>query len=53
MACVTGRGTSLYMPFRYVPPQRVRVFAPFWSGIGYSFQGSYGGVSTYLSIGSK
>ena len=37
-------GTSLYKPFRYVPPQRVRVFAPFWSGIGYSCQGSYGGV---------
>ena len=37
-----GGGTSLYKPFRYLPPQRV--FAPFWSGIGYSFKGSYGGV---------
>ena len=25
----------------------------FWSGIGYSFQGTYGGAWTYLSIGSS
>ena len=32
-----GGGTSLNKPFRYLPHQRVRFFAPFWSGIGYSF----------------
>ena len=26
---------------------------PFWSGIGYSFRGTYGSVWTYLSIGSN
>ena len=44
--CYGGGGgvTSLYKQFRYVPPQRVRFLRPFWSGIGYSFQGNYGGV---------
>ena len=44
MACVTGRegggGTSLNKPFRYLPHQRVRFFAPFWSGIGIVFKGA-------------
>ena len=50
-----GRGTPLYKPYRYVPPQSGRVFAPFWSengytlcqfcsGIGYGFRGNYGSV---------
>ena len=29
-------GTPLYKPYRYVPPQRVGVFAPFWSENGYT-----------------
>ena len=48
-------GTPLYKPYRYVPPQRVGVFAPFWSdngytlclfwsGIWYGFRGNYGSV---------
>ena len=45
-----GGGTSLYKPYRYVPPQRVwfwglfglKTLCPFWSGIGYGFEGTTG-----------
>ena len=29
--------TPLYKPYRYVPPQRVRLFGPFWSETGVDF----------------
>ena len=56
-----GGDTPLYKPYRYVPPHRVGVFAPFWSenwyrlcpfwsGIGYGCRGNYGSVGTYLSF---
>ena len=54
-----GGGTPLYKPKRYVPPQKGRVFdpfwsengyrlCPFWSGIGYGLWGNYGSVWTYV-----
>ena len=47
-----GRGTPLDKPYRYVPPQRVGFFepfwsenryrlCPFWSGIGYDFRENF------------
>ena len=50
-----GEGAPLEKPYRCVPPQRVGVFAPFWSengytfcpfwsGIGYVFREKYGSV---------
>ena len=59
-----GRGTPLDKPYRYVPPQRVGFFepfwsenryrlCPFWSGIGYDFRGNflnYGNVWTRVSF---
>ena len=50
-----GGGIPLYRPYRYVLPPSDRVFAPvwsengytlgpFWSGIGYDFQGNYWSV---------
>ena len=52
-----GGGTPLYKLYRYVPPQRVWFFAPFWSengyricpfwsGNGYGFRRNYGSVWT-------
>ena len=50
-----GGGTLLYKTYRYVPPLKGTVFAPFrsengyrlcpfWSGIGYCFRRNYGSV---------
>ena len=49
LTCITfWEGTPLYKPYRCVTHQRV--FAPFWSGIGYGFRGIYGSVRAYLSF---
>ena len=42
-------GTPLYKLFRYVPPQRRRVFAPFWSENGYSFCPCWSGYRVWFS----
>ena len=53
--------TPINKQYRYVPLHRVRFIAPFWSengstlcpfwsGIGYGFQGNYRSVWTYLSF---
>ena len=52
-------GTPLYKPCRYVPPQKGRVFAPFWSEngfphfgpeskIGYGFPWNFESLRKYL-----
>ena len=46
------RPKGLLRFFRRFGLKTVKDFAHL-SGIGYSFRGSYGGVWTYLSIGSK
>ena len=43
-----GGGTPVYKPFRYVPPKKKTVYEPFWSGIGFGFQGNYGSV--YMNV---
>ena len=58
---VGGGGSFLEKSYRYVPPQRVGVFGPFWSengytfcpfwsGMRYVFRGNYGSVWTYVSV---
>ena len=57
-------GTPLYKLYRYVPPHRVGLFAPFWSengytlcpfwsGIGYVFRGNYGDYERNYRLISK
>ena len=56
-----GGGTLLYKPYTYLPPQRVwfighfgclKTLCPFWFGIAYGFQGTFGSVHVrmYLSF---
>ena len=47
------RGVLSYQPYTYLPPQKIwflgrfgglKTLCPFWLGIGYGLQGTYGSV---------
>ena len=49
----------LYKPYTYLLPQRVwfmhhfgglKTLCPFWSGIGYDFQGNYGSIHVQMNL---
>ena len=45
-----GEGYSLIQAVQVCAAPTGRVFAPFWSGIGYGFRGNYGSAWRYLSF---